>query len=64
MELVVTRNDEASLLAVDGMKDVKLLSTPTSMVWKVRWINVIVWEERIYLLLHPYLRPNDGGGYH
>ena len=33
MELVVTRRDEASLIAVEGVADVKFRATSITMIW-------------------------------
>ena len=52
-ELVVTRRDEASFIAVEGVLYGKFRAASIAMVWKVRWLDVIVKEEGIYPILQP-----------
>ena len=52
-ELVATRRDEASLIAVKGTEDGKCRPTPVAMVRKVWWLYVISQEEGVPpLLIH------------
>ena len=53
IELIVTRRDEASLLAVEGMSDGKCHTASITMVQQVRWIDAIAQKEGIPPLLRP-----------
>ena len=52
-ELVVTRRDEAALVAVQGVAYGEGCPAIVSMVWQVRWIDAVAQEEGI----PPFLRP-------
>ena len=44
MELIVTRHDEAALLAVQGVSDQKCCPTAVTLGWQVWWLNDVVQE--------------------
>ena len=64
INIIVTRHDEAALIAVKGVANRECCPTAAAMGQQVRWLDDIAQEEGIPKFLQPLLHPIGGGGEH